>query len=135
MDDAKLPRHVLDKVERRWASRLARDAASWSSEKPTVPGRTAVIDRGEPTALYELVVNRPSALPLEEVEADKLTNEISRVRVDGRWLSAAGRQTTSGLVVAGLIGLVIGLVCLGLNVPYLLARTRTRSGPGFEAAS
>jgi hypothetical protein len=45
MDDAKLPRHVLDKVERRWASRLARDAASWRSEKSIVPDRSAVVDR------------------------------------------------------------------------------------------
>ena len=62
MDDAKLPRHVLDKVERRWASRLARDAASWRSEKPNVADRSAVIDQAG--RMIPVTVKRtPAPLP------------------------------------------------------------------------
>ena len=34
MNEQDLPRHILEKMERRWASRIARDAAAWQSEKP-----------------------------------------------------------------------------------------------------
>jgi hypothetical protein len=33
MNEQNLPRHILDKMERRWASRIARDAAAWEGGK------------------------------------------------------------------------------------------------------
>ena len=33
MDDIRLPRHVIDRLERRWATRLQQDTKAWSSEK------------------------------------------------------------------------------------------------------
>lgn len=33
MEDIKLPRHVIDRLEDRWASRLQQDARAWSSDK------------------------------------------------------------------------------------------------------
>ena len=33
MEDIKLPRHVIDRLENRWASRLQQDASAWSSDK------------------------------------------------------------------------------------------------------
>jgi hypothetical protein len=40
------------------------------------------------------------------VEVDRFTNEISRVRYHGTWLSATGRQSARGLITAGMIGLL-----------------------------
>jgi hypothetical protein len=33
MEDIRLPRHVIDRLENRWASRLQQDAKTWSSER------------------------------------------------------------------------------------------------------
>ena len=33
MDDIQLPRHVIDRLEHRWANRLQQDAKAWSGEK------------------------------------------------------------------------------------------------------
>jgi hypothetical protein len=33
MVDIRLPRHVIDRLESRWASRLQQDAKTWSSER------------------------------------------------------------------------------------------------------
>ena len=33
MDDVKLPRHVIDRLEHRWANRLQQDAKAWSGER------------------------------------------------------------------------------------------------------
>ena len=33
MDDIKLPRHVIDRLEHRWANRLQQDAKAWSGER------------------------------------------------------------------------------------------------------
>ena len=33
MEDIRLPRHVIDRLEKRWASRLQQDAKAWSSER------------------------------------------------------------------------------------------------------
>jgi hypothetical protein len=33
MEDIKLPRHVIDRLEDRWASRLQQDARAWGSDK------------------------------------------------------------------------------------------------------
>ena len=33
MDDVKLPRHVIDRLEHRWGNRLQQDAKAWSGER------------------------------------------------------------------------------------------------------
>jgi len=33
MEDIQLPRHVIDRLENRWASRLQQDARAWSSAR------------------------------------------------------------------------------------------------------
>ena len=33
MEDIKLPRHVIDRLENRWATRLQQDAKAWSGER------------------------------------------------------------------------------------------------------
>ena len=33
MEDIRLPRHVIDRLEHRWASRLQQDVKAWSSER------------------------------------------------------------------------------------------------------
>ena len=33
MDDIRLPRHVIDRLEHRWANRLQQDAKAWSGER------------------------------------------------------------------------------------------------------
>ena len=45
MSEGGLPKHLLDRAERRWASRLAKEAVSWRSEKPKLGDRAAVVDR------------------------------------------------------------------------------------------
>lgn len=34
MNEPNLPRHIIDKLERRWARRLAGEAAAWRGDKP-----------------------------------------------------------------------------------------------------
>jgi len=41
MDDIQLPRHVIDRLEHRWANRLQQDAKAWSSER----GRSVQLGR------------------------------------------------------------------------------------------
>ena len=43
MDDIQLPRHVIDRLEHRWANRLQRDAKAWSGEK----GSSVRLRRGQ----------------------------------------------------------------------------------------
>ena len=45
MNESDLPKHVLGRIEQRWASRLQRDAAAWRSERPVRGSGEAVIDR------------------------------------------------------------------------------------------
>ncbi len=33
MEEIRLPRHVIDRLESRWASRLQQDARAWNSDK------------------------------------------------------------------------------------------------------
>jgi len=33
MDDIRLPRHLIDRLEHRWATRLQQDAKAWSSKR------------------------------------------------------------------------------------------------------
>jgi hypothetical protein len=40
-----LPAHILSKLERRWASRLARDAVAWRHEKPPHADHKEIVDR------------------------------------------------------------------------------------------
>jgi hypothetical protein len=35
MDDIRLPRHVIGRLEHRWANRLQQDATAWSGERGT----------------------------------------------------------------------------------------------------
>jgi hypothetical protein len=39
-----LPAHILSKLERRWASRLARDAAAWRHENPPRADHNEIVD-------------------------------------------------------------------------------------------
>jgi len=43
MDDLRLPRHVIDRPEHRWAARLQRDAKAWSAER----GRSVRLRHGQ----------------------------------------------------------------------------------------
>ena len=61
MSEPGLPKHVLDRVERRWASRLAKEAVSWRSEKPELGDQTAVVDR---SGRLVPVTFKRSAIPL-----------------------------------------------------------------------
>jgi hypothetical protein len=36
MEDIRLPRHVIDRLERRWANRLQQDAKAWSDKGRSV---------------------------------------------------------------------------------------------------
>jgi hypothetical protein len=45
MNDVQLPTHVINRLERRWAARLARDAVAWRSEQSVRP-RSGIIDQG-----------------------------------------------------------------------------------------
>jgi hypothetical protein len=87
-----------------------------------------------PVTVYELVVNHSSPVPVQDVEVDKFDNEVSRVDYDGRWLKITGRQTRTGLLIAGVIAMVIALVCVAWNVVYL-RRGRAQPGVGLEAAT
>ena len=40
-----IPKHLADKVDRRWTMRLARDAASWRRETGNSAAGTQVVDR------------------------------------------------------------------------------------------
>jgi hypothetical protein len=42
MDEIRLPRHVIDRVEHRWASRLQQDAKAWNGEKARSISRSHV---------------------------------------------------------------------------------------------
>jgi hypothetical protein len=42
---SELPRYVLDRFERRWASRVAQDAAVWRSQKPPHTAAKEIVDR------------------------------------------------------------------------------------------
>jgi hypothetical protein len=45
MNEYHLPKHLAERVERRWASRLARDAAAWRGQKPPHAAPQMVTDR------------------------------------------------------------------------------------------
>ena len=38
MEDIRLPRHVIDRLEHRWASRLQQDAKAWSIDRKRPAG-------------------------------------------------------------------------------------------------
>ena len=80
-----------------------------------------------PTSLYELVLNDPSPVPVQQVEVDKFTNEVSRVAYNGRWLNVTGRQTKATLIIAGTIAMLIALASLAWNVYDLSRRRRAGS--------
>ena len=45
MNEPVLPKDVVDRFERRWAGRIARDGLCWRSEKPLAHREEAVISR------------------------------------------------------------------------------------------
>jgi hypothetical protein len=45
MNENDLPKDVLGRIEQRWASRLQRDARSWSTERPLLGTINKVADR------------------------------------------------------------------------------------------
>jgi hypothetical protein len=45
MSEIAIPKQVADRLERRWASRLARQAAFWHSEKPSPTMAREIQDR------------------------------------------------------------------------------------------
>jgi hypothetical protein len=45
MKDANLPKHVIDRLERRWASQLARQPVGWRSERVERSSRHDSVDR------------------------------------------------------------------------------------------
>jgi hypothetical protein len=51
MDDIRLPRHVIDRLEHRWANRLQQDAKSWS-------------ERGRSVRLRHVQSNGPRDIPV-----------------------------------------------------------------------
>jgi hypothetical protein len=88
------------------------------------------------TSLYELVLNDPSPVPVQQIEVDTFTNEVSRVVYDGQWFNVVGRQTKTTLLIAGTIAMLIALaslVCLVWNFHYR-PRGRARLN-GLKAAS
>src|ERR1700759_275163 len=45
MNEPRLPTHVIEKFERRWASRLAREAEAWRYKRPGRSSPRQVVDR------------------------------------------------------------------------------------------
>jgi hypothetical protein len=46
MDDIRLPRHVIDRLEHRWANRLQQDAKAWSGERGRLVQSRRVLSDG-----------------------------------------------------------------------------------------
>ena len=53
MDDIQLPRHVIDRLEHRWANRLQQDAEAWSGER----GRSVRLCRVQSCVPRDIPVN------------------------------------------------------------------------------
>lgn len=98
------------------------------------PSRNSDNSLDGPLAVYELAVNNPSPVPVQQVEVDKFDNEVSRVQYGGRWLKVTGRQSKSGLLIAGAMAMLIAIVCLARNTWYL-ARGRSAPGVGLKPAT
>jgi hypothetical protein len=45
MSELSLPKHVAERLERRWAARLAREAAAWRSGKASSATTSEIVDR------------------------------------------------------------------------------------------
>ena len=45
MNEILFPKHVTERLERRWAARLARDAATWRGKKPSPTMTLEIVDR------------------------------------------------------------------------------------------
>lgn len=68
MDELALPNHVIDKVERRWAARLARDARTWRSERPVSVASGVVTDGpGRPVPVFRRKPPGGSGAPLPHI--------------------------------------------------------------------
>ena len=76
MDDVQLPRHVIDRLEHRWANRLQQDAKAWSG------------DRGSSVRLRHVQAYGPRDIPVtvrrSRRAADALRFELEpQLRNDG----------------------------------------------------
>jgi hypothetical protein len=61
MDRSNLPRHIVERFERRWAQKLEAQLQAW---KPAKPSDRSMTDRGVP-----VVHRRKRAKPTKEVAA------------------------------------------------------------------
>ena len=52
MEDIRLPRHVIDRLEHRWARKLQHEVKAWASKPRVVSGR---LDRGHSHSVPVLV--------------------------------------------------------------------------------
>ena len=85
MDDIRLPRHVIDRLEHRWATRLQQDAKAWSCEGDrSVRLRQSCGGRGIPVTVRR---SRPAADALS-VEQNRNGPEDHR-RAPGARLEAS----------------------------------------------
>jgi hypothetical protein len=46
VNDLQLPSHVINRLERRWAARLDRDATAWRGDRSIRPSRRIIDDGG-----------------------------------------------------------------------------------------
>jgi hypothetical protein len=78
MDDIQLPRHVIDRLEHRWANRLQRDAKAWSGERGS----------GFGYAVCSPMVRETSRSPSNVLAVLRMrlgSNRIARLRM--RWMT------------------------------------------------
>jgi hypothetical protein len=87
--------------------------------------RTVTIAYAHPREPLWMLVARQGSVAVDTVEVDRMTNEVSRVRLGARWLTAAGRQSEQSLLIAGGIGLAVAALCAGTAL-----RDRRRDGGG-----
>lgn len=88
--------------------------------------RTVTIAYADPHEPLWVLVARQGSVAVDTVEVAGMTGEVSRVRLGASWLTAAGRQTTQSLLLAGGIGLVVAAFCAGTA----LRDRRRGNGPG-----
>lgn len=69
MNDLQLPSHVINRLERRWAARLDRDAMAWRGDRSIRPSRRIIDDGGRQIPSWSngrrlnAEPNQPSQMP------------------------------------------------------------------------
>jgi hypothetical protein len=58
MGDIRLPRHVIDRLEQRWANRLQQDAKTWSGDR-NKPVQARHVQTEDARAIPVIVVRTP----------------------------------------------------------------------------